>query len=118
MFVSWREEKGRNPTRKELETSITAFELHKSTFEHTRRVIISLLAQEGLTDTDAEMLASHWLHHDDFLLAPIEDSFDFVLGNPPYVRQELIPPTLLREYRLRFKTLYDRADILRCAGKV
>ena len=111
MFVSWREEKGRNPTRKELETSITAFELHKPTFEHTRRVIISLLAQEGLTDTDAEMLASHWLHHDDFLLAPIEDSFDFVLGNPPYVRQELIPPTLLREYRLRFKTLYDRADI-------
>jgi methylase of polypeptide subunit release factors len=34
-----------------------------------------------------------------------------VIGNPPYVRQELIPEALLTEYRARFETLYDRADL-------
>ena len=30
---------------------------------------------------------------------------------PPYIRQELIPSDLMTEYRKRFKTIYDRADI-------
>jgi AcrR family transcriptional regulator len=34
-----------------------------------------------------------------------------VIGNPPYVRQELIPDVLMAEYRRRFATIYDRADI-------
>src|SRR3546814_16514862 len=37
--------------------------------------------------------------------------FDFVVGNPPYVRQERIPASLLAEYRRRYRTLYDRADL-------
>jgi hypothetical protein len=111
IFASWRASKGRNPTRKELENSIAGFELHKLTFEKTKLKVLNLLIKEGLTDADALQLVDQWLHHDDFLLAPIQEAFDFVLGNPPYVRQELIPSALLREYRLRFKTLYDRADI-------
>ena len=47
----------------------------------------------------------------DFLLAPLEGQFNFVVGNPPYVRQELIPAPLLAEYRARYQTMYDRADI-------
>ena len=34
-----------------------------------------------------------------------------MVGNPPYVRQERIPSALLHEYRRRFQTLYDRADL-------
>nr|WP_254606343.1 Eco57I restriction-modification methylase domain-containing protein [Sphingomonas bacterium] len=34
-----------------------------------------------------------------------------VVGNPPYVRQELIPDALMAEYRARYRTIYDRADI-------
>jgi len=37
--------------------------------------------------------------------------FDFVVGNPPYVRQELIPAPLLIEYRGRYMTMFDRADL-------
>jgi len=37
-----------------------------------------------------------WLIHGDFLLAQLPGSFDFVVGNPPYVRQELIPAALLQ----------------------
>jgi hypothetical protein len=111
IFASWRTHRSRNPTRAEIASSIVAFELHRQTFDQTRDGISSLLIQEGLSADDAEALVGTWLHHDDFLLAPIDGHFDFVVGNPPYVRQELIPAALLREYRCRFSTLYDRADI-------
>src|SRR3546814_1594882 len=48
---------------------------------------------------------------DDFLLCSLSAMFDFVVGNPPYVRQERIPASLLAEYRRRYRTLYDRADL-------
>lgn len=111
LLGSWRTHKSRNPTSKELQDSIVAFELHKKTFEDTRDGIRELLTQEGITEKDAGSLVDKWLQNDDYLLAPIDGSFDFVVGNPPYVRQELIPAPLLREYRSRFLTLYDRADI-------
>ncbi|WP_286194517.1 Eco57I restriction-modification methylase domain-containing protein [Synechococcus sp. CCY 0621] len=111
LLGSWRIHKSRNPTRMELQDSIVAFELHKKTFEDTRDAIRELLTQEGITEKDAGPLVNKWLQNDDYLLAPIEGRFDFVVGNPPYVRQELIPAPLLREYRSRFSTLYDRADI-------
>lgn len=107
----WRSHKSRNPTRNELQHSIVAFELHKKTFEDTRDAILELLTQEGIAEKDADALVGKWLQNDDYLLAPIDGIFDFVVGNPPYVRQELIPAPLLREYRSRFSTLYDRADI-------
>ncbi|WP_353617751.1 Eco57I restriction-modification methylase domain-containing protein [Synechococcus sp. CCAP 1479/9] len=111
LLGSWRIHKSRNPTRMELQDSIVAFELHKKTFEDTRDAIRELLTQEGITEKDAGPLVDKWLQNDDYLLAPIDGRFDFVVGNPPYVRQELIPAPLLREYRSRFSTLYDRADI-------
>jgi type I restriction-modification system DNA methylase subunit len=111
LLGSWRTHKSRNPTRKELQDSIVAFELHKKTFEDARDAIRELLTQEGISGMDAGSLVDKWLQNDDYLLAPIDGSFDFVVGNPPYVRQELIPAPLLKEYRSRFSTLYDRADI-------
>ena len=33
------------------------------------------------------------------------------MGNPPYIRQEQIPDILLAEYRKRYSTIYDRADL-------
>ncbi|MFZ4410934.1 MAG: Eco57I restriction-modification methylase domain-containing protein, partial [Paracraurococcus sp.] len=53
----------------------------------------------------------HWLRQGDFLLLPIAGRFTHVVGNPPYVRQELIPDALMAEYRRRYATIYDRADI-------
>ncbi|MGH7139067.1 MAG: Eco57I restriction-modification methylase domain-containing protein, partial [Pirellulales bacterium] len=35
----------------------------------------------------------------------------FVVGNPPYVRQEAIPKDDLTRYRLEFDCFYDRADL-------
>jgi len=66
---------------------------------------------QGLCPADADGLCKAWLIRDDFLMTRLDGDFDFVIGNPPYVRQERIPTTLLYEYRRRFRTLYDRADL-------
>jgi hypothetical protein len=90
---------------------IRAVELHVETFERVREKVLCLLSESGFSPSDALELADAWLIHGDFLLEPLPGSFDFVVGNPPYVRQELIPAALLQEYRRRFSTLYDRADL-------
>jgi len=94
----------------ELSNAIVGIELHKSTFERTKEKIIELLSSE-LTFAEAEELACKWLMQADFLLSDELENFDFVVGNPPYVRQELIPDALIAEYRRRYHTIYDRADL-------
>ena len=94
-----------------LASAITAVELHRDTFIATRQRVLLLLRNHGVDARLAELLATSWLINGDFLLTSIQDGFDVVIGNPPYVRQELIPDALMAEYRLRYSTIYDRADI-------
>ena len=91
--------------------SILAVELHEATFLAAREQLLALLAEEGLPAPQAQTLADAWLVNGDFLLHPVAGGFDFIAGNPPYVRQELIPAELLAEYRRSYVTLYDRADL-------
>jgi len=96
---------------RDLAAAIRAVELHRDTFEQTRRELARLLHSKKMpADTQTKLLDA-WLRNADFLLEPYSEQFDFVVGNPPYVRQELIPANLLAEYRQRFTTLYDRADL-------
>ena len=95
----------------ELMNSIVAVELHRASFDHTRKVVIDRLCAKGLPATTARTLCGSWLKHGDFLLLQHDFQFTHVIGNPPYVRQELIPDVLMAEYRRRYNTIYDRADI-------
>lgn len=94
-----------------LEDAIRAVELHQSTFDLAAHKLCDRLMSWGVSAEDADVLCAAWLTCDDFLLTPMDVRFDFVVGNPPYVRQERIPAALLGEYRRRFQTLYDRADL-------
>ena len=94
-----------------LTGAIRAVEVHQATFVATRTRLADLLSDAGFSDADAEALCATWLVSDDFLLAEIDGSFDYVIGNPPYVRQELLSDVLIGEYRRRYATVYDRADI-------
>lgn len=94
-----------------LVNSICAIELHRSTFEGTRKLVVERLEKGGLSHEDAARLCNAWLYQGDFLLAEFAPVFTHVVGNPPYVRQEAIPDVLMAEYRQRYKTIYDRADI-------
>jgi hypothetical protein len=95
----------------ELSGAVCAVELHKATFDRTRLAVIKRLVSEGLPITAANEIAGSWLKQEDFLLVRLNRAFDFVAGNPPYVRQERIPAPLLEEYRRCYKTMYDRADM-------
>jgi len=94
-----------------LAACIRAVELHRLTFEQTKTRLLALLNQHKVAPTTAAILVDTWLICDDFLLTHLPHKFDVVVGNPPYVRQEYLPDTLLSEYRARYHTLYDRADL-------
>ena len=111
LLSAWRAARPKGTTFEELDDAIRAIELHHDTFRNTYTAVVELLKNEGMTANTAQALTDRWLSQGDFLLAPLEGEFDFVVGNPPYVRQELIPAPLLAEYRIRFETIYDRADI-------
>jgi hypothetical protein len=95
----------------DLANCVRAVELHHATFEKTRSCVTELMEGCGVSRRAAGELADRWLVSGDFLLVPLDLRFDFVVGNPPYVRQELIPDVLLAEYRSRYSTVYDRADL-------
>lgn len=94
-----------------LADAIRAVELHRQSYEDTRRKVIAHLRSSGIAHSTAESLADQWLIFGDYLLIDLRERFDVVIGNPPYVRQELIADALMAEYRARYRTIYDRADI-------
>jgi len=111
LLTAWRTSKSRESVVDVIGDAIRSIELHRETFTATRATVLQRLIQEGITELSASTLADRWLVQGDFLLEHLEGRFDFVVGNPPYVRQELIPAALLAEYRRRYQTLYDRADL-------
>jgi hypothetical protein len=94
-----------------LRPALCGVEVHEESLAGVRQHVIAHLIGHGLATQDAVQLADVWLIRDDFLLAEIDARFHIVIGNPPYVRQELVPDALMAEYRARFRTIYDRADL-------
>ncbi|MDA8125393.1 MAG: Eco57I restriction-modification methylase domain-containing protein [Deltaproteobacteria bacterium] len=111
LLAAWRSAHHAKNAVEELGDAIRAVELHHKTFSATRTAVIERLKQEAIEDQSAVALADRWLVQGDFLLTPLAGQFDFIVGNPPYIRQELIPTPLLAEYRNRYQTIFDRADI-------
>jgi len=111
LIRSWRKLDPEESDAPFLSMAICGVELHKNTYRATRQAVVRLLLELGFDPNTADSLGDSWLRRDDFLLTPPNGSFDFIEGNPPYVRQELIPTPLLKEYRARYRTMYDRADI-------
>lgn len=112
LLEAWRRD-GRGPAfaQEDLAESIRAVEVHRESIDRVSLLIRQRLGEAGIAERDACALCERWLIHDDFLLTGLDGEFDFVVGNPPYVRQERIPAVLLGAYRSRFRTLYDRADL-------
>lgn len=111
LVAAWRAAGSGRSALADLGDALRAVELHHDTFRSTHAAVVARFEQAGLATKTATALADRWLIQGDFLLTPLEGAFDFVIGNPPYVRQELIPGPLLAEYRRRYPTMYDRADL-------
>lgn len=74
----------------DLTGCICAVELHHVSYEAARNLVGAALETKGLTPAQAGALCDHWLIQGDFLLIPLVGPFTHVIGNPPYVRQEMI----------------------------
>lgn len=110
LLTAWRAAGRPNPLAT-LGNAVRAVELHRASMTRTAVSVVDRLTREGLPNHVVEALADRWLVQGDFLLSELDGRFDVVVGNPPYVRQELIPNALMVEYRARYQTIYDRADI-------
>lgn len=95
----------------ELLDALRAVELDTETYEAVKRHLREHLVEQGFSEFEAAKLAEAWLVQGDFLWAELDGLFDFVIGNPPYVRQELIPDESLVAYRAAFSTMVGRADL-------
>ncbi len=111
LLAAWRTHGDGGSMFEALKDAVRAVELHRDTYQTTRLALVECLKAANVSIQTANQLADAWLMQGDFLLAPLEGQFDYVVGNPPYVRQELIPEALMREYRARYATIYDRADL-------
>ncbi len=94
-----------------LTDAVRAVELNRESVVKTRAKLLDLLRTYDFSDLDARRLVEAWIIEGDFLLVDLPFSFTHAVGNPPYVRQELIPDPLMVEYRERYATIYDRADL-------
>src|SRR5439155_699679 len=77
----------------------------------SRAAVDEVLQDGGVPAHTRRILVDAWVREGDFLLAPNLGRFDVVVGNPPYIRIEQLSPGLQAEYRRRFESLYDRADL-------
>lgn len=100
-----------NWTSRALEAAITACDLNSGFVSLARNSTAQFLIGEGCPARRAEELASRWIQHTDFLLTAWSTRFDFVIGNPPYVRIEELPTGVLSRYRELYQTCTDRADL-------
>lgn len=99
------------PTINQMMGKVLAVDLVGASLEIAMSKVHELLVDNGYQEKDTKKLLEDWFLTGDFLLEDIVPNFTHVIGNPPYVRVENIPKGLLDEYRRRFSTMTDRADL-------
>jgi hypothetical protein len=109
LLESWRKQP--SPRVDQLLNAIRGVELDTESFVSFKRKLRSHLSEAGISDIESARLLDAWLVNADYLWTDFDFEFDFVIGNPPYVRQELIDPDQLIAYRKAFNTMVGRADL-------
>ena len=95
-----------------LSTSLIAMDLQEDNVSRARKLVVERLARAGCPSSAANQLAGGWVRRGDFLLTSWPSRCaDVVVGNPPYIRIEDLPPHLLRRYRNACSTMGGRSDI-------
>jgi adenine-specific DNA-methyltransferase len=96
----------------EAASALVALDLLTRNVETSRRTVEKTLLADGWPLDEATAAAQAWVHQGDYLLGKWSDeSADFVLGNPPYIRIEDVPPSRMSAYRAACPTMVGRSDI-------
>jgi adenine-specific DNA-methyltransferase len=95
-----------------LDKAIFAIDMQPGHVRTCRSLVVKRLQRAGCPAPTAEELAKTWVKLGDFLLYDHAGrQADVVVGNPPYIRIEDIPPPLLKAYRRACPTMGGRADV-------
>lgn len=94
-----------------IEDCIRAVEVNRSALQICRDRVETLLLGHAWSPNVVETILEKWLLHEDFLSVPLDSTFSHIVGNPPYIRLENLPKNLLKAYRARWRSLFDRADL-------
>ncbi|QYM78676.1 Eco57I restriction-modification methylase domain-containing protein [Horticoccus luteus] len=91
--------------------AIRAFEICSGAVHRAVALVTRTLIELRVPNSLASSLARSWIKESDFLEASLGFPVaDFVVGNPPYIRLEEIPPAKAAFYR-SFTAMRGRADI-------
>ena len=97
---------------RECADSLIAYDLDEESTIVARRAVVGALTGVGVDEAAAEGLAIGWVRAGDYLLESSSlPRADFVIGNPPYIRLENIPPETAGLYRGTYPTMRGRADV-------
>lgn len=95
----------------DIKRSLLAVDLLPEHVAAARGVARRQLTAAGVGEAAAVDLATAWIQQADFLLDDLPESVDVVVGNPPYVRYDDLPPATAASYRQRWSTMRGRGDI-------
>jgi adenine-specific DNA-methyltransferase len=93
---------------KAVRNNVRFFELDTNNYFQLLNKINFFFEQNGIDykiNQDIEVINA------DYLTYYFYEYFDCIVGNPPYIRHELIPENYKKQYRKKFKTFKYRADI-------
>ena len=100
---------GRN--LRSVERPIKAFDVLDANAELSRKLVSQRLQEASFDSDEADQVARSWVTTADFLLHDHEAaSADVVVGNPPYIRLENVPPHVMAAYRRACSTMRGRSD--------
>jgi hypothetical protein len=96
----------------DLSGALRAFDVLEANAERSRKAVSAALRGAGARLDTADRLASEWVTTGDFLLpAEVMPKVDLVVGNPPYVRLESVPRSVMDSYRSAYSTMRGRSDL-------
>lgn len=96
-----------------LKEAITSIEIDSTKHSELLSTVKANLCDRGLSESLSQRLIDKWIIKNNFLLwnKPVIERYNYIVGNPPYIRIENLDDALEKFYREQYSTLYDRADI-------
>ncbi|UII77831.1 Eco57I restriction-modification methylase domain-containing protein [Flagellimonas sp. HMM57] len=93
---------------KSVNENVRFIEIDNSSYKKLKTIIFNTVNSYGFNENQVE--DSVFLKKD-FLINNFEIEFDCIVGNPPYIRHELIESSLKEQYKKIFSTFKYRADL-------